>query len=176
MFLDRDGTLNETWVEDGVPRPPKTAEALTILPGVPEALDRLRAAGLALIVFTNQPDVARGSLRRDDVEAMHGLLRTRLPLDDIACCYHDDSDDCACRKPRPGMLIDSAKRHGVDLPLSFVVGDRWRDIEAGRRAGCTTVLISRSYSERERAAPDFEAADLSEASQWILRSLEGRRR
>jgi D-glycero-D-manno-heptose 1,7-bisphosphate phosphatase len=176
VFLDRDGTLNETRVEDGVPRPPTSVEALAILPGVPEALQQLRAAGLALIVVTNQPDVARGTLRREAVEVMHRALRERLPLDEIACCYHDDADDCACRKPRPGMLIDSAKRHGVDLPLSFVVGDRWRDIEAGRRAGCTTVLLGRSYSERERAEPDFEAADLSAASQLILGCLEGRRR
>lgn len=174
VFLDRDGTLNETAVVNGVPKPPTRAEELRLLPGVREAVDRFRAADLVLVVATNQPDVARGTLERDRVEEMHALLRQILPVDDVVCCYHDDPDRCACRKPRPGMLVDAAQRFRVDLAASFMVGDRWRDIEAGRQAGCTTILLARSYSEASRSRPDFQADDLAEAADIILNSLEGR--
>jgi D-glycero-D-manno-heptose 1,7-bisphosphate phosphatase len=174
VFLDRDGTLNETAVVDGVPKPPTRAEDLRLLPGVREAVDRLRAAGLLLVVATNQPDVARGTLERERVEEMHTLLHQILPLDDVLCCYHDDPDRCACRKPRPGLLVDAAQRFRVDLPASFMVGDRWRDVEAGRQAGCTTILLARSYSEASRSRPDYQADDLAEATDIILSSLEGR--
>jgi D-glycero-D-manno-heptose 1,7-bisphosphate phosphatase len=173
VFLDRDGTVIRTEVRDGVPRPPVTPATMHVLPGVPAALKRLKAAGLLLIVVTNQPDVRRGTLRRAVVEEMHARLQRCLPLDAISCCYHDDLDDCACRKPRPGMLVDAADRFGLDLHRCFMVGDRWRDIEAGRRAGCTTVLLRQPYSEPHRAQPDFEAATLPEAADIILRCVEG---
>jgi D-glycero-D-manno-heptose 1,7-bisphosphate phosphatase len=167
VFLDRDGTLNRTEVRDGAPRPPNDVEELEILPGVREALERLKRAGLLLVVVTNQPDVARGSLDRRSVEQLHTLLRRRLPLDAIYCCFHDDLDDCPCRKPRPGLLVEAAARFGIELSGSFMVGDRWRDVEAGQRAGCTTVLLRQPYSGATRAPADFEAADLAEAAEII---------
>jgi D-glycero-D-manno-heptose 1,7-bisphosphate phosphatase len=162
VFLDRDGTLIRTSVLDGVPRPARTVEEIEILPGVPEALERLRARGYCLIVVTNQPDVARGTLARGDVEAMHALLARTLPLDEIVCCYHDDVDECVCRKPRPGMLMDAAQRLGISLPDSLVVGDR---------AGCTTILLRESYSG-DRARPDYETTALPAAVDIILRCSE----
>jgi D-glycero-D-manno-heptose 1,7-bisphosphate phosphatase len=174
VFLDRDGTLNRTFVEGGVPRPPADLDRLEILPGVPEALARLKRAGFVLVVVTNQPDVAKGVTDRALVEAIHARLRRQLPLDEIQCCYHEDADDCACRKPRPGLIIDAAARLGLDLRNSFLVGDRWRDIGAGRGAGCTTILLRQPYSERERAEPDYDAADLTEAAEIILRCWEER--
>jgi D-glycero-D-manno-heptose 1,7-bisphosphate phosphatase len=169
VFLDRDGTLNRALMRNDIPTSPACVEQVEILPGVPQALERLKRAGLLLVVVTNQPDVARGTLERRNVEQINAYLGRRLPLDAIFCCYHDDADDCPCRKPRPGMLIDAAERFGVLLPLSFVVGDRWRDIEAGQRAGCTTVLLRQAYSG-DSVRPDFEAADLSQAAEIILRS------
>jgi D-glycero-D-manno-heptose 1,7-bisphosphate phosphatase len=140
---------------------------------VPAALERLREAGFALIVVTNQPDVARGTLDRETVEHMHAELRRTLPLDEIESCFHDDADGCACRKPRPGMLVDAAARLDIPLDDSFVVGDRWRDVEAGKRAGCTTILLRQAYSG-ESVQADFEAADLSEAAEIILRCRKER--
>lgn len=172
VFLDRDGTLNRAYPRDGVPKPPASPEQVELLPGVPEALARLKRAGLLLVVVTNQPDVVRGILTRDQVERIHALLRRLLPLDAIVCCYHDDADDCPCRKPRPGMLLEAADRYGICLSLSFLVGDRWRDVEAGRRAGCSTILLRTPWSERERAEPDFEVADLCEAADIVLQSRE----
>ena len=140
VFLDRDGVINRATVRDGRPYPPEHIAELEILPGVPGALARLRAAGFRLIVVTNQPDVARGTQRREVIDAMHAHLMAVLPLDEIRVCPHDDADQCVCRKPRPGLLEDAAGEAGLCLADSVMVGDRWRDVEAGRLAGCRTVF------------------------------------
>jgi len=171
VFLDRDGVLNRTEVRGGAPRPPASVAEVELLPGVEEALGLLAGEGLLLVVVTNQPDVARGTLRKDDVERIHEHLMGRLPLDAVFACYHDDADGCECRKPRPGLLRAAADEHGIDLRGSFLVGDRWRDIEAGRAAGCVTLLLSRPYSQRERCAPDHEAQDLGTAARIIAHSV-----
>jgi D-glycero-D-manno-heptose 1,7-bisphosphate phosphatase len=168
VFLDRDGVLNRATVVDGIPHPPASVAELELLPGVEEACRRLHEAGLLLIVVTNQPDVARGTKTIDEVEALNRELATRLPLDEIRVCPHDDPDECGCRKPAPGMLLDAAREHGIELAKSVMVGDRWRDIEAGKRAGCKTVFVSAGYSERPPDAPDLTVRDLGEAVPWIL--------
>ena len=168
VFLDRDGVLNRAMVRDGRPYPPDTLEAFEILPGVPEALGRLRDAGYLLIGATNQPDVARGTQRREVVEAMNERLLGELPITGILVCY-DDGDDCPRRKPNPGLLLEAAEAYGLDLAACFMVGDRWRDVEAGRRAGCRSIFIDLDYSERRPdPAPDYIAADLGDAASWIL--------
>ena len=164
VFLDRDGVINRTFVERGVSRPPPSVEALEILPGVPDALARLRRAGYRLIVVTNQPDVARGRQTRAAVEAINARLLAILPLDEIRVCYHDDADGCACRKPKPGLLTQGA---AVQFSASVMVGDRWRDIEAGRAAGCATVLIETGSSPLGQE-PDARVSSLADAADWIL--------
>ena len=174
VFLDRDGVLNRANVVDGVPHPPASLAELELLPGVKDACRRLDDAGLLLIVVTNQPDVARGTQTIDAVDALNRELAARLPLDEIRVCPHDDADECDCRKPAPGMLIDAAREHGIELAKSVMVGDRWRDVEAGRRAGCKTVFVAAGYSERPPEAPDLTVRDLGEAVPWILDlQLEG---
>ena len=133
---------------------------------------RLRDAGFLLIGATNQPDVARGTQRREVVEAMNARLLAEMPIAEILVCY-EDGDDCPRRKPNPGLLLEAAEAHGIDLPASFMVGDRWRDVEAGRRAGCRTVFIDLGYSERRPDPPaDHDAADLPDAADWILSDPE----
>jgi D-glycero-D-manno-heptose 1,7-bisphosphate phosphatase len=171
VFLDRDGVLNRAFVRDGVPHPPAHPGELELLPGVPEALERLRAAGFALVVVTNQPDVARGTQTRARVEEINQRLRATLPLLDVLTCFHDTADGCACRKPQPGLLLMAAQRWGLNLKRSFMVGDRWSDIAAGQAAGCTTFLIDAPYSQRERCTPDYVVADLVEAAHHIVRLL-----
>jgi len=171
VFLDRDGVINRNFVRDGKPFPPSTLQELEILPGVPEALEELKQHGYKLLVVTNQPDVARGKQSKQTIEAMHQALSARLPLDDIFVCYHTDADKCDCRKPLPGMLLAAARKHNIDLAASFMVGDRWRDIEAGYNAGCKTILIDYGYSEKSPAhVPDLRVGSLREAADWIIRS------
>jgi len=171
VFLDRDGVINRAFVRDGKPVPPPTLQELEVLPGVPEALHELKQHGYELLVVTNQPDVGRGKQSRQALDAMHKLLSDRLPIDDILVCTHSDADKCDCRKPLPGMLLEAARKHNVDLSASFMVGDRWRDIEAGYNAGCKTILIDYGYSERPPdRVPDLRVGSLREAADWIIRS------
>jgi D-glycero-D-manno-heptose 1,7-bisphosphate phosphatase len=166
VFLDRDGVLNRATVGHRRPSAPLRLEDFEILPDVPEALARLKNAGYALVVVTNQPDVARGQVSREVVEAMHLQLSAALPLDEIRVCYHDKADQCSCRKPAPGLLLEPPT---YDVGASTIVGDRWRDVEAGRRAGCrATILIDYDYDEALPNEPDVRVRSLAEAVDWIL--------
>ncbi|MGH9627695.1 MAG: HAD family hydrolase [Bryobacteraceae bacterium] len=168
LLLDRDGVINRAMVRDGKPYPPISVGELELLPGVEAALHRSKGLGLANIVITNQPDVARGTQSREKVDQMHEWLSQRLPIDDILVCYHDDRDGCTCRKPLPGLIVQAVSKHGLDVAGSFVVGDRWRDIDAGAAAGCRTILID--YRYRERApdhSPEARVLSLHQAVDWI---------
>jgi D-glycero-D-manno-heptose 1,7-bisphosphate phosphatase len=166
VFLDRDGVINRALVREGKPYPPSSPDELEILAGVPEALQRLSAAGYALVVVTNQPDIARGSTSMAAVERINARLRALLPLDEIRVCPHDDADRCVCRKPKPGLLLQEPSH---DMAASVMVGDRWRDIEAGRAAGCgVTILVDYGYGEPTRAAPTVRVRSLAEAADWLI--------
>jgi len=167
VFLDRDGVLNPGVTRDGKPWAPVKLAELEILPGVPEALASLRAAGFQLIVVTNQPDVVRGHATRAGVESICEYMRQHLPIDDVRICFHDDGDRCACRKPKPGMIYAAAVEREIVLEHSFMIGDRWRDIGAGKAAGCRTILVN-AMIEPTRIEPDVELADLPAAAAWIL--------
>jgi D-glycero-D-manno-heptose 1,7-bisphosphate phosphatase len=123
---------------------------------------------LALVCVTNQPDIARGTQDVATVAAMNERLRELLGLDDIVVCPHDDEDGCVCRKPRPGMILDAARRLDLDVSRSVTVGDRWRDIEAGRAAGTWTVFVDCGYTERQPDRPDLIVEGLKEAVPWII--------
>lgn len=173
VFLDRDGVLNEAVVVDGRPHPPGSVGDLVVRPDTIEACERLHAAGLLLVVVTNQPDIARGRQTWEAVDAINSELRRRLPLDDVRVCPHDDKDNCRCRKPAPGLLIDGAAAWNIDLGQSVMVGDRWRDVEAGRRAGCAVVLVQHNYIERtSQTKADLVVAALHEAVPWILQTTK----
>jgi D-glycero-D-manno-heptose 1,7-bisphosphate phosphatase len=171
VFLDRDGVLNRAVVQDGRPYPPATVADLEILPGAGSACRRLRQAGFLLVVVTNQPDIARGTVSLGEVNAINRALVEELAIDDVRVCPHDDGDQCRCRKPAAGLLVDAARFHGIDLASSFMVGDRWRDIEAGRRAGCRTVLVDYGWLERQPEAPDATVKDVAEAAAWICQTI-----
>ena len=175
VFLDRDGVLNRAVVRDGKPYPPASLKELEILPNVASALRDLKAHGFAVYIITNQPDVARGNQTRETIEAMHKSLAASLPIDDIFVCYHDDTDNCECRKPKPGLLFEAQRKYNLDLARSYMVGDRWRDIDAGHAAGCTTILIDYGYRERKPAkAPEATVRSLREAADWIMNSSMSR--
>lgn len=168
VFLDRDGVLNRAIVRDGKPYPPADLSELEILPGVESALRDLQEEGYRLIVITNQPDVARGITRMEAVEAINGYLGSHLPLDAFRTCYHDSDDGCDCRKPLPGSILAAASQYGIDLSKSVMVGDRWRDIEAGQAAGCHTIFIDYGYREKQPETAVVRVASLREAADLIL--------
>ncbi len=169
VFLDRDGVLNEPVVRNGKPFPPADASELIVSNGAFSALSELRDRGFLLVCVTNQPDIARGTLSRDTVDAIHARLLAALPLERILVCPHDDVDGCRCRKPKPGLIEEAARDLAIDAGRSYLVGDRWRDIDAGAAAGCRTVLIDRGYDERSSDhTPDMTVATIEAAAQWIL--------
>ncbi len=170
VFLDRDGVITRPVVRAGRPYPPGSLEEMELLPGVPEALRALRQAGYCLVVVTNQPDVARGMTSRVEVDAMNRRLQSTLPLDAIRMCVHDDQDRCDCRKPMPGLITQAARELEIDCTASSLVGDRWRDIEAGRRAGCKTYFIDHAYEEPRPRSYDFRVGSLLEAASLILQT------
>jgi len=173
VFLDRDGVLNLPVVKSGLPYPPQTLAEFQLYPEVPEACVLLREAGFLLVVVTNQPDVGRGTQSLQTVEAMHEKLRQSITLDRIEICAaaNDTAPDARRRKPVPGMLTDASAALQIDLSRSYLVGDRWRDIDCGHAAGCTTILIERDYAEKLRQPPHHRVAHLLEAARLIL-SLE----
>ena len=171
VFLDRDGVLNEATVRNGKPYPPRDLSELVITHGAGAALEGLKREGFLLIVVTNQPDVARGKANRADVDKINAQFAAILPLDAIEVCEHDDKRECDCRKPKPGMILRTREKFGVDLTGSFMVGDRWRDIEAGRRAGCRTILIGDGYGETFPCEPTIKLASLPGAASWIIQQI-----
>jgi len=168
VFLDRDGVLNRALVRDGLPYPPRELAEVEILPDVLKALLALKAAGYILITVSNQPDVARGTLKRDTVESINAYLGERLPINQFIMCYHDSGDGCECRKPKSGMLHEGAAKFNIDLGESYMIGDRWRDVDAGKNAGCKTIFIDYGYNEKQPDSYDFVAGSLFEAAQIIL--------
>ncbi len=169
VFLDRDGVLNRAMVRESKPYPPASVAEVEILPGVVEAVQVLKEAGFVLVVVSNQPDVARGTTPKVTVEAINTYLAERLPIDRFIMCYHDDGDNCDCRKPRSGMLLAGSLDFDVDLVSSYMVGDRWRDIAAGIGAGCKTVFIDYGYDEKQPEFFDYRANSLLEAATIILK-------
>ncbi len=170
VFLDRDGVINRSLVRAGKPYPPVTLDEVEILPGVPEACRSLKELGFLLVVVTNQPDVGRGTVAREAVESIHAYLVRRLPIDRILTCFHGGvayGDPCDCRKPRPGMLLRAAGEFKINLAKSFMIGDRWRDVDCGFNAGCTTIFIDWGYEEKLKRVPNFRARDLLSAAQLI---------
>lgn len=174
VFLDRDGILNRAIVRGGKPFAPLTPEDLEILPEAPSALARLKAAGYLLVCVTNQPEIARGALAQSTMDAMHTKLKAELPLDAICVCPHDDGEGCLCRKPKPGLLVAAARDLGIDLSRSYMIGDRWRDVDAAHAAGVTAVFVDYAYTDRTPTRqPDYAARCVNEAVEWILRAGTG---
>ncbi len=169
VFLDRDGVINES--------PPrhdyvKVWEEFRFLPEVPEAIKKLNRAGFFVIVVSNQRGVARGLFTEEDLEDIHSRMLDELrsegaKIDAIYYCPHDVSDDCDCRKPKPGMILKAREEHDLDLPGSFIVGDSTSDVEAGRRAGLKTIYLGDGV-----CGADFRAGGLAEAVGIILNNRD----
>ena len=167
VFLDRDGIINTPVIREGRPYPPQSLQEFVYVEGIGGVLRELRGRGFELFVVTNQPDVARGTTPKALVEAFHARILAELPIRQIYSCYHDGPDACECRKPKPGFLLQAAGEHGLDLGRSFMVGDRWRDIDCGHRAGCATLFVDYGYREALRSPPTFTVRRVTDILQYI---------
>lgn len=174
VFLDRDGVINKPVVREGRPYPPADVKDFELYEDVAAGCARLEAAGYLLVVVTNQPDVARGAQTRAAVDAIHRKMLEALPrIARVEICWHagaDWGDSCDCHKPEPGMVLRAAKALDIDLAQSFLVGDRWRDVDCGHAAGCRTVFINRNYSEALRQPPDWTVTSFAQAVGVILQA------
>ena len=173
VFLDRDGVLNRALVYDGVPTPPRSLGEVEILSGVKQSILLLNENNYEIVVVTNQPDVTRGTDTRESVNQINDYLKLKLGLDHFYTCFHDDSTDCNCRKPKPGLILKAAVDLGLDLHQCSVVGDRWRDIAAGQAAGCKTFFIDYSYPEKQPRKPFIKVSSLIEAAEMIIGGHHG---
>lgn len=172
IFLDRDGVINKLILRNNKPDSPKNLSELEFLPNVDLALKKAKEMGLLTIIITNQPEIARGRFLYEEVEEIHNYIKQHLLIDDIFMCPHDDVDNCNCRKPKPGMIYKAKEKWNIDLKNSFVIGDRWRDIEAGKQAGCITFLVkSEYYEENKNANYDYLVDDLYSAIEIISKLL-----
>jgi D-glycero-D-manno-heptose 1,7-bisphosphate phosphatase len=174
VFLDRDGTINEEvhYLDD--------PDRLNLIPGAAEAIRLLNEADILTIVVSNQAGVGRGYFSATTVEAIHEQLAKQLfghgaHIDAIYYCVHHPNEGCDCRKPKTGMLKQAAREHSIDTHLSFVVGDKVSDLEAGRQVGCQTVLVLTGHGEKARESlqatyirPDYVSLDLRDAVSWIM--------
>ena len=169
VFLDRDGVLVVPEFREGRSFAPTRFEDFQLYPGIRPSLLALKQAGYRLVVVTNQPDVGKGVISRETLARMHDTLRDKLPVDDVRVCEHTRMDDCNCRKPKAGMLLEAARAANISLADSFMVGDRESDVAAGKAAGCRTIFIDLKYeAEPKPSDPDWAVSSLQEAAQIIL--------
>ena len=171
IFWDRDGIMNKVIMRNGKPSSPWKLEEFEIIPDVKECLDAFKEMGFLNIVFTNQPDISRGFLKIEDLEKMHKIILEILPIDEIKVCPHDDKDNCSCRKPKPGLILEAVKKWSIDLKKSYVIGDSWKDIGAGKAAGCKTFLLRREYNKDYQKDYDFEVDNLKKTVE-IIKKLD----
>lgn len=167
VFLDRDGVVNHAIVREGKPFSPKNVSELKLVRGCYDLLYSLKRKGYLIFVVTNQPEVARGNVSKADVDEINDFIMNSLPVDEIFVCYHDDNDLCRCRKPLPGLIFQASQQYDIDLTCSYMIGDRWRDMEAGVNAGCITIYIDYGYSEKRPSCYDFCVGGLRDAVDMI---------
>ncbi len=167
IFLDRDGVINKVIMRNGKPSSPWKLKEFEILPDVKECLVAFKKMGFLNIIFTSQPDISRGFLQIEDLEKMHEIIDKTLLVDEIRFCPHDDKDNCSCRKPKPGLILEAVQKWSIDLRESYVIGDTWKDIGAGKAVGCKTFLLRREYNKGFQKDYDFEVSNLKKTVEII---------
>ena len=168
VFLDRDGVLSRAIVVNGKSYAPRKPSEFKLLPGAKESVAKLKQAGFIVIVVTNQPDIGNGLIDQSFVEMMHKKLSKKTNITKVYVCPHKQQENCFCRKPNPGMLLEAAFEYGIDLGKSFMVGDRASDIEAGVKAGCSSIFLNRHYSAPLPQKQICTVSSLPKAVDYIL--------
>ncbi len=176
VFLDRDGVINRAIIYEQLPYPPRRLEELTILDGVKEAVSLLHNHGFITAVVTNQPDIARGVSTLDSVLDLHKEISSKTGLQNFYLCAHDERDGCECRKPNTGLIKRAVLDLDLDVSKSFMVGDRWKDIEAGQRVGFQCFYIDNNYLEQRPSLPFRRVTSLLEAAILITEDFNDKKR
>ena len=169
VFFDRDGVLNHTLLRNGKPCAPRSVEDFKIFSYAKAILNKLVAHNYLIFVVTNQPDVGNGYIPKSLVVEMNNIICTELPIDRIFVCYHSQNQNCFCRKPNTGMLEQAKKSYALDIQNSFIVGDRFTDIEAGKKFKLKTILLGKGYGEKKIVNPDFQIDKLDNLLKIILK-------
>ena len=171
IFLDRDGVINEIIIRNGKLSVPYSLKEFKILPGVLEAINLFKKTGFLCVVVTNQPEIGSGDFSNEDLKSIHDFMKDTLSLDTVYFCPHNLDGRCDCRKPKPGMIRRAVEEFGIDLSKSFIIGDRWRDMEMGKAVGCRTILINSEATRLDNRIvnADFTADNLLEAAKLITK-------
>tara|TARA_B100001250_G_C19474946_1_gene646163 strand:+ start:174 stop:692 length:519 start_codon:yes stop_codon:yes gene_type:complete len=167
IFLDRDGVLNNVNINNGKPFSPSSFKDFKLLPNVKSTIKKFKLLNYLCIVITNQPDISRGKISKNEVIKMNNFLKKQIEIDDLFVCYHDDDDKCECRKPKPGLLFFAKKKWGIDFEKSYLIGDREKDIFAGNLAGCKTIFIDNDYGEKKPSSQNFTITSLEQSLKII---------
>jgi len=173
VFLDRDGVINHVVFHKEVNKPssPWNIEEFKLIKGIYKPLMKLKKMGFLLFIISNQPDINRGRIKNGTTEKINKIIYEKFPIEDIMICPHDDKDNCVCRKPKPGMIEIIAKKYNINIKESFLIGDGWKDIEAGKKAGLTTILIDKDYNRDAKA--DYRVKNL-EKSFEIIKNIDSK--
>ena len=172
VFLDRDGIINEALAIEGKPYPPNNVREIKIVDGVDELLKYLKSKGFITVVITNQPDVGNRLQDKKIVEKINSYLMDSLLIDDLFSCYHTAKDKCLCRKPKTKLFELAKEKYNIDFSQSWVIGDRWKDVEAGKNIGAKTIFVDYQYREKQPKEPDFTIKQVSEIIDIFKKELQ----
>ncbi len=170
IFFDRDGVLIKTDIKSGSPVAINDNNNVEFATNQVNLFKELKLKGFLFFLFTNQPDVARGKVLKVEVDLINIRVAERYLLDDIFVCYHDDIDNCMCRKPKNGLILEARDKYNLNLNQSFVIGDRWRDMDAAENSNCKSVFIDHHYSEKHPSKYKFSFENIDDALRFIIGS------
>ena len=169
VFLDRDGVINHIVYHKEVNKPssPWNIQEFKLIEHIEKPLKDLKNMGFLLFIISNQPDIPRGNIKKGTTEEINKIIYKKYPIKEIMVCSHDDKDNCNCRKPKPGMIFELSGKYNVDLEKSFLIGDSWKDMEAGENAGIKSILIEWDYNKEVKA--EYRVGNLKSAVKLIHR-------
>ena len=170
IFFDRDGVLNAIKRINNKPFPPDNVDELELFPDVRDKLKFLKKLGFYLFLVTNQPDYKRGKQLKKNIVKINSLVKSFYQLDDTFTCWHAYDGQCECRKPKPGMIINASLKYKIYTSKSFMIGDRWKDIEAGNKAGCRSIFLDYNYDEKKPDKYDYSTNSIQDSIDWIIKN------
>lgn len=162
IFLDRDGVINNPVISEGKPYAILRIGQIHVIDGIKELIERWHIEGYFVFMVSNQPDIANHIVSQSKVNKINNYLKSQVLLDDIFVCPHNDADKCNCRKPKTGLFLQANEKYEIDFSQSYVIGDRWKDIEAGKNIGCKTIFVDYDYKEKKPKNPDIVVTKVSD--------------